>query len=425
MIPLKKTIQMKNKLFRISLALFAALGMLSCDVEPIDDGLGGQDLPTNDVFFAANYGSVNYKTDQASAKVEGGILQVQAVHPNGVFLIKNQGALTGTYVNGQTDFTFIEAATGKTFSSKHPITGENISTFSITSINFDNQSISGTFQFVGYRMADTTIPDTDEGAQARMDLPDGEFPDLDIPDEVMPGVEQVVFSQGTMLNIPYGAGIIDPVDPNDPVIPVDPVDPNEPSSGDYFPMAVGNIWNYTNNAVLELGSSQVINGKTYYKQTNTFFADLEGIQDAEEFLRKENGNYYSRISSVPGAENVLVPQEIVILKDNLAAGGTWTSTIVLSIGEEEAEAVITITLDHIIEQKNVSAVVNGVTYQDVIKVKSTNTSELSFNGEVIPNDSGTTISYHWFAKDVGMIMNKTIEEGEADEVYDLISYTLN
>lgn len=421
MIPLKKTIQMKNKLFRISLALFAALGMLSCDVEPIDDGLGGQDLPTNDVFFAANYGSVNYKTDQASAKVEGGILQVQAVHPNGVFLIKNQGALTGTYVNGQTDFTFIEAATGKTFSSKHPITGENISTFSITSINFDNQSISGTFQFVGYRMADTTIPDTDEGAQARMDLPDGEFPDLDIPEEVMPGVEQLVFSQGTMLNIPYGAGIIDPVDPNDPNFPDDPSDP---SSGDYFPMAVGNIWNYTNIPTdpAKIISTQTINGKIYYRMTGAIINAQDLTDDAQDFVRKENGNYYARVNYPSLNQSI----EMILLKDYLNEGQGWEEEFTITmVGDEPDEVMeLIVSTTSVIESKG-SYTVNNINYPDVIKVAAMVDTEFLYNGEPFGDQEPPLLHEYWYAKDVGLIKLKIAETiDEPEELHELIDYTL-
>ncbi|HUH52167.1 MAG TPA: DUF6252 family protein [Flavobacterium sp.] len=412
---------MKNKLFRISLALFAALGMLSCDVEPIDDGLGGQDLPTNDVFFAANYGSVNYKTDQASAKVEGGILQVQAVHPNGVFLIKNQGALTGTYVNGQTDFTFIEAATGKTFSSKHPITGENISTFSITSINFDNQSISGTFQFVGYRMADTTIPDTDEGAQARMDLPDGEFPDLDIPEEVMPGVEQLVFSQGTMLNIPYGAGIIDPVDPNDPNFPDDPSDP---SSGDYFPMAVGNIWNYTNIPTdpAKIISTQTINGKIYYRMTGAIINAQDLTDDAQDFVRKENGNYYARVNYPSLNQSI----EMILLKDYLNEGQGWEEEFTITmVGDEPDEVMeLIVSTTSVIESKG-SYTVNNINYPDVIKVAAMVDTEFLYNGEPFGDQEPPLLHEYWYAKDVGLIKLKIAETiDEPEELHELIDYTL-
>lgn len=425
-----------NKLFRISLALFVALGVTSCDVEPLDDGLGGQNLPTTEVFFATNYANVNYKTDNASAHVEGGILSVQATNSKGVFLIKNQGALTGTYLNGQTDFTFIEATSGKKFSSKHPITGESISTFTITSINFQAQSISGTFQFVGYRMADITIPDdpAETDPESRIDLPDGfpdfdfpdfdfpdgEFPDLDIPEEVLPGVERLVFSQGTMLNIPYGAGIVNPIDPNDPVFPDDP---SEPSSGDYFPMAVGNIWNYTNitTGPSKIISTQTINGKIYYRMTGAIINAQDLADDAQDFVRKENGNYYARVNYPSFNQSV----EMILLKDYLNEGQGWEEEFTITIDDEPGEVTqLTVSTTSVIESKG-SYTVNGINYPDVIKVAAMVDSELLYNGEPFGDPEPPLLHEYWYAKDVGLIKLKIAEAvDEPEELHELIDYTL-
>lgn len=423
---------MMNKLFRISLALFAAIGIVSCDVEPLDDGLGGQDLPGNQMFFAVNYGNVNYSTINAAAAVESGILTVQAAHAKGVFLIKNQGALTGTYENGQTDFTFIEAGTGKVFSSKHPITGESISTFTLTSIDFQAQSISGTFQFVGYRMADPITPDpeTNPETQARIDFPDdfpdidwpdGEFPDLDIPEEVMPGVEQLVFSQGTMLNIPYGAGIIDPVDPNDPNFPDDPSDP---SSGDYFPMAVGNIWNYTNIPTdpAKIISTQTINGKVYYRMTGAIINAQDLTDDAEDFVRKENGNYYARVNYPSLNQSI----EMILLKDYLNEGQGWEEEFTITmVGDEPDEVMeLIVSTTSVIESKG-SYTVNNINYPDVIKVAAMVDTEFLYNGEPFGDQEPPLLHEYWYAKDVGLIKLKIAETiDEPEELHELIDYTL-
>lgn len=415
---------MINKLFRISLALFVALGVTSCDIEPLDDGLGAQNLPTNEVFFATNYANVNYKTENASANVEGGVLSVQATDSKGIFLIKNQGALTGTYINGQTDFTFIEAVTGKVFSSKHPITGENNSTFTITSINFEKQSITGTFQFVGYRMADT-IPDPDTDIQARIDFPDidwpeGEFPDLDIPEEVIPGVEQLVFSQGTMLNIPYGAGIVNPVDPNDPIFPGDPSDP---SSGDYFPMAVGNIWNYTNVTTdpSKIISTQTINGKVYYRMTGAIINAQDLTDDAQDFVRKENGNYYARVNYPSLNQSI----EMILLKDYLNEGQGWEEEFTITMGDEPGEVTeLIVSTTSVIESKG-SYTVNNINYPDVIKVAAMVDSELLYNGEPFGDPEPPLLHEYWYAKGVGLIKLKIAETiDEPEELHELINYTL-
>lgn len=389
---------MMNKLFRISLALFAAIGIVSCDVEPLDDGLGGQDLPENQVLFATDYNNINYTTTNAAATVENGILVIQAQNDKGSFLIKNQGALTGTYENGETNFTFVEASSGKTYNSKHPITNESISTFTISSINFQAQSINGTFQFVGYRMADPTPPDTADG-------------ETDETPEV-PAVEQLVFIQGVMMNIPYGGGSIDPVDPN------------EPSTGDYFPMAVGNIWNYTNIPTdpAKIISTQTINGKIYYRMTGAIINAQDLTDDAQDFVRKENGNYYARVNYPSLNQSI----EMILLKDYLNEGQGWEEEFTITmVGDEPDEVMeLIVSTTSVIESKG-SYTVNNINYPDVIKVAAMVDTEFLYNGEPFGDQEPPLLHEYWYAKDVGLIKLKIAETiDEPEELHELIDYTL-
>jgi len=381
---------MKNKFFGLSIFLFAlSLGFVSCDVEPIDSGLEPSDFNPTQVMFAANYAGNNYSTNQASAEVANGQLKIVATNSTGTFTIQSIGAVIGTYTNSQLEFTYYEYESGITFSSIHPDSQVSNSQLNIQSINFQQQSITGTFQFVGY--APVVINDTVT-------------------------IQEVVFSQGTFLNIPYANGITNPGQPGG----------GGTSSGDYFPMAVGNTWNYTHDASLVLGSSQVINGKTYFKETNSFFTGAAEWPDLEEFVAKQNGNYYVAVKSAPGAEHPIETQEIIILKDNLNVGGTWNSSMVLTHTDEEGGiSVITINTDYVIQEKGISMTVNGVNYENVIKVKSVGTSEFTYNGEPFGDEPEVSSEEMWFAKDIGIIKLKSVMVDEPDEIYDLVDYELN
>src|SRR5690606_24022961 len=92
--------------------------------------------------------------------------------------------------------------------------------------------------------------------------------------------------------------------------------------------------------------------------------------------------------------------EITFLKDNLEEGESWTETveIVTNVTFFGMTQSITsnATFNSLIEEKGISLTVNGVTYTDVIKVKSTAT---------VVSEEGTEISesLNWYSKDVGLI----------------------
>src|SRR5690606_8017186 len=132
---------------------------------------------------------------------------------------------------------------GITFSSIHPESEISNSQLNIQSINFQQQSITGTFQFVGYAPIvsnDTLNPTV--------------------------SIQAVTFSQGTFLNVPYANGIVE--NPDEPGNGEGPGNGGGPSSGDYFPMAVGNKWVYTNmTEPYEIIGTQTLNGIPYYKMS--------------------------------------------------------------------------------------------------------------------------------------------------------------
>lgn len=366
---------MKNKFLGLFVFLFALVSVVSCDTEPLDEGL---EPISNDSAFSVKFNNNTYSTDNVSAIAIQGNITLTAEHNSGVFVFMIEGDQAGVYSGNDLNMSYITSS-GETYTN----VGGSGATLAITVINYQQKTITGTFNFTGAKLSESGVPTG----------------------------ETLAFTQGVFTNVLVTGNLVNP-------------DPEEPTSGDYFPMAVGNTWNYTNDASLVLGATQVVNGKTYYKETNSFFIGAIEWPDLEEFVRKENGIYYSMVKSVPNSDNPIQPQEIIILKDNLAVGGTWTSTFSLTYSDEDGVGILTVNSDYVIEQKDVTLTVNGTTYQNVIKVKSTDSSVLTINGVPFGEDlPGTTET--WFAKDIGIIKMKSVVESEPDEIYDLTTYTLN
>lgn len=385
---------MKNKFFGLSIFLFAlSLGFVSCDVEPIDAGLEPDtSLPTQ-VIFAANYSGNHYSTNQASAEVANGQLKIQATNSNGTFLIHSLSALPGTYTNSQLEFKFIDNE-GTVYSSIHPETQMSNSQLNIQSIDYSQKTITGTFQFVGY------VP-------------------VVINDTVT--IQEVLFSQGTFMNVPYANGITNPIDPEQPGQPGQPGGGGT-SSGDYFPMAVGNKWEYSNLTELsEIVSTQTIEGNLYYRMTGGIINAQDLTEDAEDYVRKENGNYYAKVNYPSLGQSV----EMIILKDYLNVGQSWNESFEIVLDDTPDEVTeLTVTTTSTIEFKG-SYTVNGVNYPDVIKVASEVSSELLYNGEPFGENEPPLLHEYWYAKDVGLIKLRIEETSdEPEELHELLDYEL-
>lgn len=391
---------MKNKFLGVFVFLFALVSVVSCETEPLDSGLedGSNQLRTS---FSVRFDGKNYKTENAIALIENGKLIITAVKGNEIFVLKSNGVMVGTYTDSQLDFTYIESGDTNPYSNQNPVTGQNNSVLTITSINFQAERITGTFHFTGYRL-------TGNGEN--------------------PTVEQIAFHEGTFENVPYGAGSGDE-------------EPGEPSSGDYFPMAIGNTWNYDvsnedENSQMKINSTETINGALYYKVTDLPIGvgadipegDFPGL-DVRSHLRKNGANYIQRFYAfIPEMMGGLIPQmeieafEIIFLKDNLAVGESWTETktIVTNVVMFGMSQTINAnaTFNSVIEEKGISMTVNGVTYTDVIKVKTTAT---------VVSEDGTEVSeaQNWFAKDVGLIKSYSNDPEDGESEMNLIDYILN
>jgi len=138
-------------------------------------------------------------------------------------------------------------------------------------------------------------------------------------------------------------------------------------------------------------------------------------------FRKANGNYYLKVETftIPPFGGVpsstITGNETILLKDNLAVGGTWTDTYTQTTTFQGLPAITTnVSILSTIEEKGTSIIVRGVTYSDIIKVKKVMTSVST------GSDTETEIRYYWFAKNVGPVK---IDLGDND-IQELKSYTL-
>lgn len=168
---------MKNKILKFSFLFLALIaGITSCDTEPLDNGVtnnNGNGGNNDQASFSVNFPGAQYVTNNVTASVEGGTLTITAIAPQGMFILYSTSAVVGTYQGSQVNFTYMDMESGGMYNSLNPISGSSSARLTISSINFQNQTISGTFQFIGYKF-----------------------------DEEL-NIEERVFSNGAFVNVSY------------------------------------------------------------------------------------------------------------------------------------------------------------------------------------------------------------------------------
>ena len=190
----------------------------------------------------------------------------------------------------------------------------------------------------------------------------------------------------------------EPVDPyltgiNNPVL--------NPSNTDYFPREINNFWHYKTNGILDslevtIANSSVIGNGAWYNLSGELF--LPKDHKASTFLRKVEGDYYLRFENLITPTTAQTPYELIILKENVAEGDTWTQEITNSISyteQEIADVPQRIKIENTVVSKNVAMTINGVRYNNVVYVSSTYT-----------DGGNNTYKYTintWFEKGVGIV----------------------
>jgi hypothetical protein len=215
---------------------------------------------------------------------------------------------------------------------------------------------------------------------------------------------------------------------NEPVDPTLNLSNNTGSttSGDYWPTAINNVWNMERNGTaldpIKIIGTGSFGGQTYYK-----FAEQSGIGNgtsgaATTWLNKNGGNYNYKVDTftfnAAGMTGTQTGFEYIALKDNLEVGQTWSGTYTQT-STFTGIPPITLTTNYTgsILAKNVTEIVDGETYTNVIKVKIVQNT--SFAGA----PTTTVETQTWYSKNVGPIKTITTNSGTNTETI-LVDYTL-
>lgn len=183
-------------------------------------------------------------------------------------------------------------------------------------------------------------------------------------------------------------------------------------AGDYWPTAIGNQWVWNLNGVEQdpyaIVSTNTIGGFSYY----TFTTPVQP-NTATTRIRKASGNYYiktEQVTHVTPMPGTTTGNEVIILKDNVPVGGTWTDSFVQTTTYTGMSPItLNISIVCTIEAKDVTVTVNGTTYNNVIKVNRVTTA-----GTDVYNGS------YWFAKNIGPIRVQNMTN-----IQELESYIVN
>jgi hypothetical protein len=182
----------------------------------------------------------------------------------------------------------------------------------------------------------------------------------------------------------------------------------EPVITYYMSLSAGSNWNFdlinnpstspTNTPYLLTATNvdTVIDLKTYRIFTNSNGNTKEYYNITSNVYNNVTGNdYYTFLTLPPLFGNAKIAT--IYLKDNVPTGGLWKQQYNLNV----SGLPLTLTITNTIIGKNITKMVNGVTYIDVIQVSS----NLSLTG-IAATALVTDIQYYYAPK-FGMIQNDT------------------
>jgi hypothetical protein len=170
--------------------------------------------------------------------------------------------------------------------------------------------------------------------------------------------------------------------------------PGAAPSNDYYPLTINTDWTYGSGVdsfmYKVLPSTKNIGGNTYSILGDYDVPSMQ-FNDTAFYLRKNSGNYYSYMNLTNIFQfDQQISSEIIILKDNVAQGTSWTSsTVTGTIGNVPASVSFKFT----ILQKAVPAIVGHFNFTDVIKVKM----------DTFLNSMPVGSSEMWYSRNVGLI----------------------
>ncbi len=168
----------------------------------------------------------------------------------------------------------------------------------------------------------------------------------------------------------------------------------------YINTNAGSTWSYheadssgatpknSDYTVTSTSQDSTINGRKYHVYNYSY--------GGNNYLALSGNDYY-QYDSIPVSGGVNV--ERLYLKNNLAAGSTWTQDFNLTI--PNIPVPVTLTATNTIAEKGISRTVNGVSYSNVIHVSTTLASLL------IPSGFTSSID-NYYAPNYGLIESVTI-----------------
>ncbi|MFD1015319.1 hypothetical protein [Winogradskyella rapida] len=173
------------------------------------------------------------------------------------------------------------------------------------------------------------------------------------------------------------------------------------STGDYWPRAVGNFWNFNDTfyggVTYDMVGTEVIDGDTYYK--------FDDLLNSESWLLKSGDSYYIRTAvggyDIPGYAITTSYITTKMLVDSAEAGDEWTSHVSYTISYTATDSNYPeipnvdygATYNFEMIARDLTRTVEGVEYDNVLQVR------LELEALGAPT---TTVDY-FYAKDVGLI----------------------
>lgn len=169
-----------------------------------------------------------------------------------------------------------------------------------------------------------------------------------------------------------------------------------PASGEYFPTTTNSNWTYSNSGLADTVRYTCTNFTTTVN-SNSYRLFVSSRGDSLLY-RKDSlqGNYYQYVTYTgdPGSSGSL---EYKFLDDKLPLNSFWESVeFSIKINGQNYTFKIRFTID----DKNSSYTINGITFNNVIKVKE-QTLQKDAGGLFSINNSST--EYFYYAKKIGII----------------------
>ncbi|MDO4728135.1 MAG: DUF6252 family protein [Bacteroidota bacterium] len=143
---------MKKYLLGLGLLCTTFLVMVSCYVEPLAPGVKLDPLAEEEIRFKVSMQDTVFVADTVRAEVQSGTIRVIARNTGlGRFNLKVNGVNLGEYTNESAEIIYTNIDHTAIYTNTNPDTGSRTATIRITSIDYENKKISGTFSFLGYK----------------------------------------------------------------------------------------------------------------------------------------------------------------------------------------------------------------------------------------------------------------------------------